>query len=79
MMRSLGAGGGFPKQSALNFSQLTYGLPSVGQLGWARQTGVGPLPKIQQQLPLFEIHGDVPSAVCVLQPPKVRSSSPFPK
>lgn len=62
---------------------MTYSLPSVGQLGCTRQTGAGPLPTEQlplyptEQLPLFEIHGDVSSALCVLQPSKVRSSSPF--
>lgn len=59
----LGAGVGFLKQSALNFPQMSYGLLSVGQLEWARQKGVGPLPKFWHML---DICGDAPSAMCVL-------------
>jgi len=40
----LNAGAGFLKQSALNFPQMSYGLPAVGQLERARQKGVGSLP-----------------------------------
>lgn len=59
----LGAVVGFLKQSALNFSQMSYGLPSVGQLEWARLKEVGPLQKIQ---PMLGICGVAPSAMCVL-------------